>query len=94
MNKEAIITELIDYKVDHDLEISNETLDILINMLKYQELTSVVEEFGNQKTGHWENIQLIPNNMTGHAYGECSVCGKLRIISNYCTNCGAKMDIE
>ena len=32
MNKEAIITELIDYKVDHDLEISNETLDILINM--------------------------------------------------------------
>ncbi len=28
----------------------------------------------------------------GHIHEECSECHKVRIIDNYCPNCGAKMD--
>lgn len=28
----------------------------------------------------------------GHIHAECSECHKVRIIDNYCPNCGAKMD--
>lgn len=35
---------------------------------------------------YWERMLL---------YGNCSVCGKSNIMgSNYCSNCGAKMDLE
>lgn len=41
--------------------------------------------------GRWINEQLIPDDITGHVYGECSICGKLRIVDNFCPNCGARM---
>lgn len=41
--------------------------------------------------GRWINEQLIPDDITGHVYGECSICGKLRIVDNFCPNCGADM---
>lgn len=47
-----------------------------------------------QKTGKWLNIELIPDEITGHVHGECSECGKVRIVDNYCPNCGAKMSEE
>lgn len=45
-----------------------------------------------ERHGRWLHLHLDPDNITGHTKGECSICGKLRIVDNYCPNCGAKMD--
>lgn len=37
--------------------------------------------------GRWINNTMID----GHIHAECSECHKVRIIDNYCSNCGAKM---
>ena len=42
--------------------------------------------------GRWLHLHLDPDDITGHTKGECSICGKLRIVDNYCPNCGARMD--
>ena len=44
------------------------------------------------KRGWWKYLALEPDDITGHTHGECSICGKRRIVDNYCPNCGAKMD--
>ena len=44
--------------------------------------------------GRWLHLRLDPDNITGHTKGECSICGKLRIVDNYCPNCGALMVSE
>lgn len=41
--------------------------------------------------GEWLHEQLIPNTIEGKMYGECSVCHKVRIVDNFCPNCGADM---
>lgn len=41
--------------------------------------------------GKWFHEQLIPNDITGHMHGECSICHAVRIIDNFCPNCGADM---
>lgn len=46
------------------------------------------------KHGHWKHLALEPYDITGHTYGECSICGKRRIVDNYCPNCGALMENE
>ena len=38
--------------------------------------------------GQW----LYHTPIDGHIYAECSECHKIRIIDNFCPNCGAKMD--
>ena len=59
-----------------------------------QQLNELGYEFGEKiKTGHWINLQLIPDDITGHTHGECSVCHKVRIVDKYCPNCGAKMEV-
>lgn len=40
--------------------------------------------------GRWINHTMID----GHIHAECSECHKVRIIDNFCPNCGAKMDKE
>ena len=40
--------------------------------------------------GKWLHHTLID----GHINAECSECHNVRIIDNYCPNCGAKMDLE
>lgn len=42
------------------------------------------------KTGQWLYGTYI-NDDSGHYYAECSECHNVRIIGNYCPNCGAKM---
>lgn len=41
--------------------------------------------------GKWLHQELLPNNIFGNMHGECSVCHKVRIIDNFCPNCGADM---
>ncbi len=41
--------------------------------------------------GEWLYTQLIPNTIEGNMHGECSVCHKVRIVDNFCPNCGADM---
>ena len=40
--------------------------------------------------GRWINHTMID----GHIHAECSECHKVRIIDNFCPNCGAKMDLK
>ena len=40
------------------------------------------------KVGRWLYFEYFD----GHMHGECSVCHKLRIVDNYCPNCGARME--
>lgn len=42
--------------------------------------------------GEWLHEELIPNTVEGHVHGECSVCHAVRVVDNYCPNCGAKME--
>ncbi len=44
-----------------------------------------------RESGEWLHEELIPNTVEGHVHGECSVCHAIRIVDNYCPNCGAKM---
>lgn len=37
--------------------------------------------------GRW----LYETEIEGHACGECSACHKIRVIDNFCSNCGADM---
>lgn len=37
--------------------------------------------------GRW----LYETEIEGHACGECSACHKIRVIDNFCPNCGADM---
>lgn len=37
--------------------------------------------------GRWLN----ETELEGHACGECSECHKIRVIDNFCPNCGADM---
>lgn len=37
--------------------------------------------------GRW----LCETEIEGHACGECSACHKIRVIDNFCPNCGADM---
>ena len=40
--------------------------------------------------GRW----LYETEIEGHACGECSACHKIRVIDNFCPNCGADMKGE
>ena len=55
---------------------------------------SYIAGWKEQQTGEWLNEQLAPNNIYGHMTGECSQCHKVRIIDNFCPNCGAKMKVK
>lgn len=46
-----------------------------------------VMEVGRAK---WTDIKLIDR----HMMGECSNCLKMREVDNFCSNCGAMMEIE
>lgn len=46
-----------------------------------------------ERRGQWEDIEHAPD---GLLYVTCSVCGKRQTVeaTNYCGNCGARMEVE
>jgi hypothetical protein len=40
--------------------------------------------------GEWLHERLISD--TGYIHGECSICHKVRVVDNFCPNCGARME--
>ena len=46
----------------------------------------------NQKTGHWKNKGFWKEEYA--LMGQCSVCGRVRVIDEFCPNCGARMESE
>ena len=46
-----------------------------------------------RRTGIWLHEQLLPDNVYGHMVAECSVCHEVRIVDNYCPNCGSKNEV-
>ena len=54
-----------------------------------------IEALSEQKVGKWVCTSLISKYLSdGNTHGECSVCHKVRIVDNYCPNCGAKMEVD
>lgn len=47
-----------------------------------------------RRTGKWLHEQLLPDNVYGHMVAECSACHEVRIVDNYCPNCGARMEVD
>ena len=70
--------------------VSSSTIDGEEKSKEFEAYKMAIEALEQQKTGYWLNLELIPNDITGHTYGECSVCGKLRIVDNFCPNCGSR----
>lgn len=50
-----------------------------------------IEALSAERTGEWLHEELIPNTVEGHVHGECSACHAVRIVDNYCPNCGTRM---
>ena len=48
----------------------------------------MMEHYAPVRHGRWLYHTLIDE----HIHAECSECHKIRIIDNFCPNCGAKMD--
>ena len=47
-------------------------------------------EDSDRKPGRWLNPELIPDSIDGHMHAECSVCHEVRIVDNFCPNCGSR----
>lgn len=81
------MTEYISKEVARRIIDSERSKEQMIRMLEQTPTADVREN----KRGEWLYEQLIPNDITGHMYGECSICHKVRIIDNFCPNCGTEM---
>jgi len=49
-----------------------------------------------KKTAEWQYLEFhseCGDPIYGHTYAECSNCHRIRIIDNYCPNCGKKMRV-
>lgn len=64
------------------------TATIMQDILDLPSVTCSEKQNGS---GEWLHQQLIPDDVTGHMHGECSCCHKVRIVDNYCPNCGCHM---
>ena len=82
---EYIKKEDIEQKIQdglNNLVLGHDAIEVLgmIYEMPAADVTTVVH-------GWWINNTMID----GHIHAECSECHKVRIIDNYCSNCGAKM---
>ena len=81
-------------------DIKTEILNLSMDGMKgthrpHDELYGFIERIEEQASadvrpvvrGRW----LYETEIEGHACGECSACHKIRVIDNFCPNCGAMM---
>ena len=62
------------------------------NPKKYEKAIRVAIEFLQERPkGQWIGEVIHTEIGEEHAMQECSVCGKVRIVDNFCPNCGADM---
>ena len=80
------------YAVDAVLDVYYDTPDIDLSGEKFEAAIRKIQaaDVAPVRYGRWLYHTLID----GHINAECSECHKVRIIDNYCPNCGAKMDLE
>lgn len=45
--------------------------------------------YGEKQTGHWIDTEFRKEEYV--LTGKCSVCGRVRVIGDYCPSCGARM---
>lgn len=64
-------------------------LKMLLDKIEKTPAADVVE----RKTAKWLHEQLLPDNVYGHMVAECSACHEVRIVDNYCPNCGSKNEV-
>lgn len=58
---------------------------------RFPTVEQIISDGTQQKTGQWLYGTYILED-SGHYYAECSECHCIRIIGNYCPNCGTKMN--
>ena len=80
INREAAIRALLN-DAPEQVSYSREDAADCIRYMDAADVAPVVH-------GRWLYHTLID----GHIHAECSECHKIRIIDNFCPNCGAKMD--
>lgn len=54
----------------------------------------IIKEYEEPKTGHWMNRGKQGEVLPFYMRYECSICGETADKSNYCPNCGARMESE
>ena len=81
-----------EYAVDAVLRVYYDTPDIYLCDEKFEAAIRKIQaaDVAPVRHGRWLHHTLID----GHINAECSECHKVRIIDNYCPNCGAKMNLE
>ena len=63
------------------------TIQEAIKMVSFPEYTPSAD-VAPVRHGRWLHHTMID----GHIHAECSKCHKVRIIDNFCPNCGCRMD--
>ena len=81
-----------EYAVDAVLDVYCDTPDVDLSCEKFEAAIRKIPtaNVAPVRYGRWLYHTLID----GHINAECSECHKVRIIDNYCPNCGAKMELE
>ena len=81
-----------EYAVDAVLDVYCDTPDVDLSCEKFEAaiLKIPTANVAPVRHGRWINHTMID----GHIHAECIECHKVRIIDNYCPNCGCKMDLE
>lgn len=65
-----------------------DTMFVVMEMFDFVDHKIESADVAPVRHARWINHTMID----GHIHAECSECHKVRIIDNYCPNCGCRMD--
>ena len=73
------------------LETGNyyDDFDEIDDYINIEDLYVAIEALQERPKGRWVGEVIHTEIGEEHAMQECSVCGKVRIVDNYCPNCGS-----
>jgi hypothetical protein len=86
------LDDLLDYYLTTSTGAEHYGYSIIKGEIKRAPIADVVDVVNGHWIKHWTD-----NNLIGHEYEECSICGCSMLDTNqfwdslYCPNCGAKM---